>query len=429
MNTKLIKRQILNKILRLLSNNRILIIVGARQVGKTSLLHLIKEKLNQKTILSLNAEKASDQMHLVDFESFSYYLKNHNAFTKEAIIFIDEFQKISHPTKLLKLIYDELPQIKIIATGSSSLEIYNHLSEESLAGRKRIINLFALSFSEFLSFRYSEQKTIWQNMLLHNNFKAPLEIYSAWNDFVVWGGYPKPSLITNEEERREELDEIYNAYLEKDVAGLLSKDEKPNFIKLTALLASQIGNLLNINELANTLNLARSTIERFLYLLQETFIIKLVPPFFTNKRKELTKMPKIYFFDTGLKNSIRHDFSSLDIRPDNGSLVENFVLIELLKYSKVWHEFFFWRTPHGTETDFILKHDQNLFPIEVKYKFFKKPIVPSGLKAFINNYHSQIKAAFVLTKDFYAQTKYNDVTVYFLPAVLTTKIFDLIKNT
>ena len=125
--------------------------------------------------------------------------------------------------------------------------------------------------------------------------------------------------------------------------------------------------------------------------------------------------------DTGLRNFIKRDFSNLDLRSDNGQLVENFVFLELLKHSKVWHEFFFWRTPYGAETDFVIKHNQDLFPIEVKYQSIKKPIVPSGLKAFINHYKP--KQGFVLTKNFYAQVKYQETKIIFLPAFLTSKIF------
>jgi hypothetical protein len=136
---------------------------------------------------------------------------------------------------------------------------------------------------------------------------------------------------------------------------------------------------------------------------------------------------KPIFVNTISERQYEPDFSDLELRSDNGALVENFVFTELLKYLKVWHELFFWRTPQGTETDFILKRDKNLFPIEVKYKLFKKPIVPSGLKSFINNYQANIKTAFVLTKDFSAQIEFNGITVNFLPVPITAKIFDFIK--
>jgi len=425
MNIKLINREIMAKISRQLKTNQILILIGPRQTGKTSILSLIKNKIAIKSnipILSLNVEKSSDILHLDNFSSFIAYLRIHNIHDKQAIVFIDEFQKMNHPTKLLKLVYDELPLIKIIATGSSSLEIFARLSEESMAGRKRIIPVLPLSFSEFLLFRYPNILPLWQNLQKTNAPESILpEIMSAWQDFVVYGGYPRVALITTQESRIEELEEIYNAYLQKDIAGILQKDKKIAFTKLVILLSSQNGQLLNINELSNTLSLARSTIERFLFVLQETFIIKLVNPYFTNKRKEITKMPKIYFIDIGMRNFIKQDFSDLDLRSDNGQLVENFVLSELLKYSKVWHKFFFWRTPSGAETDFVIKRDQILFPIEVKFKSFKKPIVPSGLKAFINHY--QPKQGFVLTKNFSAKTEYNGCKIIFLPAFLASKIF------
>lgn len=409
-------------------DNQALILIGPRQTGKTSILSLIKDKLTKQNalILSLNAEKSNDILHLDSFSSFISFLKTYNAHNKKAFVFIDELQKMNHPTKLLKLIYDELPLTKIIATGSSSLEIFDRLSEESLAGRKRIFYVYPLSFAEFLLFRYPNIFPQWQNMEKTKTTQIILpEIVSAWHDFAVCGGYPRPSLAMEQEIRIEELEEIYNSYLQKDIAGILRKDEKAAFAKFVILLSAQNGQLLNINELSNTLSLARSTIQRFIFILQETFIIKLINPYFTNKRKEITKMPKIYFIDAGMRNFVKRDFSDLDLRPDNGQLIENFVLTELLKHSQVWHEFFFWRTPSGSETDFIIKRNQDLFPVEVKYQTFKKPIVPSGMKAFINLYKP--KQGFVLTKNFYSQTEYKGAEITFLPAFLAVKIFQYIN--
>ena len=193
---------------------------------------------------------------------------------------------------------------------------------------------------------------------------------SAWQDFVVYGGYPRVALITTQESRIEELEEIYNAYLQKDIAGILQKDKKIAFTKLVILLSSQNGQLLNINELSNTLSLARSTIERFLFVLQETFIIKLVNPYFTNKRKEITKMPKIYFYDTGIRNAVIANFNPLNIRNDKGQLWENFLLIERLKkqsYTPIYANNFFWRTWSGKEVNFIEERDGKLFGYEFKW--------------------------------------------------------------
>ncbi len=430
MNVKLFKRRILSKISKHFNDRQALILIGARQVGKTSLLSLIKDKIeknNKKTsFLFLNAENSEDLLHLENFSTFKQYLKANNAHNKKVVIFIDEFQRMNHPTKLLKLIYDEFPDIKLICTGSSSLDIYSRLSEESLSGRKHLINIYSLAFSEFLNFRYPGISPLFKTIANDKSLNNLLpEINQAWNDYIIWGGYPRIAITEDTEARHEELKEIYNSYLQKDVAGILNKDEKITFIKLVIILSSQNGQMLNINELSNTLTVSRSTIERFLFILEETFIIKILRPFSRNKRKEITKTPKFYFLDTGLRNSIKNDFSNIELRADNGELAENYVFTELLKTAKAWHEFYFWRTPHGAETDFIIRFNNLLFPIEVKFKNLKKAIVPTGLKAFINNYHPE--QAFVLTKNFSESTKYNNTKVIFLPIPLASKIFSYIK--
>jgi len=425
----LLKRAILSKITKQLDNNLVLILIGARQTGKTHLLKLLEKHLQShypdNQLLYLNLEDEDLLLQIADYKSFLNFLKLRGIDgDKKAFILLDEFQKISQPTKLLKLIYDNHPHLKIIATGSSSLDIYKTMNSESMAGRKRIFNIYSLSFSEFLSWQYPDLSQMWSRAVKQNldisasapDFKLPFQ------EFAIFGSYPRMTLSKTEEEKQEELKEIYNAYLQKDIAGILPLADRLNYNRLISVLSSQIGNLLNINELSNTLNCGRSTIERFLFILENTFVIKQIPSYYTNKRKEITKMPKIYFLDAGLRNFVQKNFAELAIRPDAGSLVENAVFLELLKNSKVWHHLYFWRTAQGTEVDFVIAKDEKLFPIEVKFQPFKKPIVPSGLKAFINIYHPQ--KGFVLTKDFFATVKYNNCQVSFLPVFLTAKVID-----
>lgn len=425
----LLKRAILSKVIKQLDNNLILILIGARQTGKTHLLKLLEKhlKLNysDNKLLYLNLEDEDLLLQIADYKSFLNFLKSRGINSdKKAFILLDEFQKLNQPTKLLKLIYDNHPQLKIIATGSSSLDIYKTMNSESMAGRKRIFDIYSLSFAEFLFWQYPDLEEIWQRIIKQNinSSQITIDFKLPFQEFTIFGGYPRMTLSGTEEEKREELKEIYNAYLQKDIAGILPLADRLNYNRLLSLLSSQIGNLLNVNELSNTLTCGRSAIERFLFILENTFIIKQVPPYYTNKRKEITKMPKIYFLDTGLRNFIQKNFSELTIRPDAGALVENAVFLELLKNSKVWHNIYFWRTAQGTEVDFIIAKDKKLFPIEVKFQSFKKPIVPSGLKAFINIYHPQ--QGFVLTKDFSATAKYNDCQVFFFPALLTARVID-----
>lgn len=431
---KIINRDILSLVRDQLENDLALILIGARQVGKTTILRYLEKKLLQlypkSKILYFNLENEDLLLHFIDYKSLVVYLKTKgvvlNNNQNKTFLLLDEFQKMPHPTKLLKLLYDEHPSLKVIATGSSSLDIYKKMREESMAGRKRIFEIFPLSFREFLRFQNSEKEKEFMRVTPEtatgNIFRS--EFLPHFNNYLIFGGYPRIALADKINEKEFLLNEIYNAYIQKDIQGILHLTNSTTYTKLVILLASQIGNLLSKNEVANTLGLKLSELEHYLFVLENTFIIKLLPPYFINKRKEITKMPKIYFLDNGLRNWAVRNFANPDLRQDIGQLAENFVFTELQKYLPINCQLFFWRTRQKAETDFILKRDEQLFPIEAKYKSFTRPIIPSGLKAFINNYHP--KTAFALTKNFNFQTEFNGTTVYFLPLVFAVKIFEII---
>lgn len=417
---EILTRELLPAIVQQLDNNLVIILTGARQVGKTFILKLLTQHLTAKQhgvkILSLNLEDTEQLDKITSFKDFKTFLKLQGVGENEKVfIFLDEFQKLPQATKFLKLIYDELPNIKVVATGSSSLDIYKALRAESMAGRKRVFNVWPLSFLEFLNFRYPALKPIWERII--NQKLDPTTIIQDFiapaDEFIVWGGYPRVVLSNKQDDKQEGIKEIYNAYVQKDVASILKMEDAANYNKMVVLLSAQIGGLLNINELSNTLNCARSTIERYLFVLENTFIVKQLPPFHTNKRKEITKMHKIYFWDTGMRNYSQKNFTSADSRADSGQVIENAVFVELLKNLRVGQELYFWRTPQGTEVDFILMENQASAPIEVKHQSFKQPTIPSGMKAFIDTYNS--KKGFVLTKDFFATTQYKDCQITFLP--------------
>lgn len=237
-----------------------------------------------------------------------------------------------------------------------------------------------------------------------------------WEEFVLFGGYPKPSLKENRSIRAELLAEIRDQYVRRDVRDILNIENVPGFNLLLGLLAAQIGNLVNINELALSSRLNRQTLNKYLFLLQETFIIKLLLPHYRNPRQELIKMPKIYFWDTGLRNILlsQRVGDSLTLRPDKGALAENVLWHELNSYG---YELKFWRTKTQAEVDFVLTlPDIDPIPIEVKYQSFNRPTIPSGLESFIKKYHP--RHGLVMTRDFLGQTKYDKTLVCFAPLML-----------
>jgi len=293
-----IERTILNTIKNRFEKERIIILVGSRQVGKTFIAKKIFTDIHINQKIFLNCEDPRQLANFENIETFIKYLDfNSMDISKQTFIVIDEFQYIKNATKLLKIIYDLYENVKILATGSSSIEIQRHM-KESLTGRKKIYNVYSLSFDEFINFEDKSKK--YSNISLEN--ATPQNINSINSTFLYkylyYGGYPRITAeLSTDEEKKEELNEIYTSYLQKDIKSLISGENIIAYNNLLKCIASQIGNLININELSNTTGLTRRQVENYLTILQETFIIKMLPPFYSNKRKEISKMPKLFFSD------------------------------------------------------------------------------------------------------------------------------------
>lgn len=426
-------RAILSDIIKQLDNDLVLILIGARQSGKTYILKLlieyIKKNHPENKTLYFDLEKPDILDNFLDYKTILNFLSAHGVKEEKTnYILLDEFQKMPAPTKTLKIIHDHYPFLKIIATGSSSLDIHKKLREESMVGRKMVFAVFPLSFEEYLDFAKPEDCEIFKRIIEKDIDASAVkqEFISNMEEYLIWGSYPKAVLSKSNEEKIQKLDEIYQSYLNKDVVGFLSIEDAVPVNNLVSLLSVQTGNLFNHNEIAKIVGVSRYVLNKYIFVLENTFIIKRLLPFHTNKQKEVIKMPKIYFIDTGLRNFAVKNFNSFAKRQDAGLLAENFVFLELLKHKKITDEIRFWRTPYKTEVDFVILGEVGkIIPVEVKYKSFEKPILPSGLKAFINAYSP--KQAFVLTKDYYAESKYGGCKTRFLPVFLTAKIFKTIN--
>jgi len=430
MNNKIKNRYILQQIIAQLDNDLVIILVGARQVGKTFLVkNLIIQHLSEKypttKHLYFDLEKPDTLAHFVGYDTIVSYLTGQGIDPKISnFIIIDEFQKMSDPTKTLKILHDHFPLLKIIATGSAALDIYQKLRAESLAGRKRVFSVFTLDFMEYLNFTDNLNLSDTYARLLADETIQPTsflaELNPAWENFVIWGGYPRAALLPSDAERQATLAEIYQAYTERDIAGILKESDTIPFTKMVGLLAVQVGNIFNLNEIAKMLGVSRFKLEKYLFVLEKTFIIRLVPPFFTNRQKEIIKMPKLFFLDNGLRNWAVKNFGALDLRSDNGRLMENAVFAELLKHLPLGAEINFWRTPQGAEVDFVLTAGAKIVPVEVKFQNLEKASVPSGLKAFIERYEP--KTALVLSKNFFGEMEYKNCVIKFLPAFMAARV-------
>lgn len=388
-NKKIVEREIFLEIAKHLKKQEITLITGARQVGKTVLLSQIKKwlidagKINSQNIYYFNLDIVKDWEFFQDQSKLIDFIKEQSR-KQKIYLLIDEAQKAPDSSRFFKGIYDSNLNAKLVLTGSSSLEIKNKI-QESLAGRKKVFNISSFSFAEFLKVKDEKLSEILKNSREKLSEISKQKFISFYKEYAVWGGYPRVVFSDSIQEKIEILADIYSSYIEKDIIGLMEIKNRLGFSNLVKLLAGQTGQLVNINELSSSLNLDRDTIERYIHILKETFIISPLLPYYKNSRQEIIKQNKIYFNDTGIRNYAMEDFSALEDRNDGGSLLENAVFRELRDSLKLFQKIRFWRSKNGVETDFVLIEKDKLMPIEVKLN--KKDLdIPSGLRSFIEKY-------------------------------------------
>jgi len=408
----LVKRQIFSEIAKHLQSPEITVIIGPRQVGKTTLLfqlkdYLIKKGYPETKIFVFNLDVITELDLFSSQQKFINFLKERVG-KEKLFIFIDEAQRIENAGIFFKGIYDLKLPVKLVLTGSSSLEIKAKI-HESLTGRKRVFNLYPFTFAEYFSARDTTlSKLISQKEISSYSREQIMEHLLI---FLNWGGYPKVALETNISEKQQILKEIFSSYIEKDIIGFLKIKNHSAFTNLVALLSSQIGQLVNTNELSQSLKIERKTIEKYLEILEKTFIIKWIPPFFKNPRKELTKMPKIYFLDAGLRNSALKSFREIETRPDKGALLENFIFSEILKQTDI--QIHFWRTKEKAEVDFVLTNYVGIIlPIEIKATFLNSPKISRSFRSFITRY--QPKQAIIVNLSFQGKLKLGKTQIIFV---------------
>jgi len=423
-----IPRALLNEIIRYIDRREIISIKGPRQSGKTTLLKMLKDFLiNEKNI---------DEDHIIyltfeDNEILYKFSENPKDFIRKYItdskryyFLIDEAQYCKDLGKKLKLIYDLFENIKIIITGSSSLELKNETARY-LVGRLLEFELYPLNFYEFLL--YNDQKIAriykeWNekviNLLINSSdfeIKKDVDIYindllRYLNEYIKFGGYPAIVTAESEKEKIFLLKNLVNTYLDKDVVSFLNIRDTIKFRRLITALASLNGSLINITQLANEINSYFKEIIDLLDILEQTYIIRRIRPFHKNLVTELKKENKIYFIDTGLRNYLINNFNDIEIRNDSGTLIENFILNELYQYGKIN----FWRTKNKAEVDFIFE-GKEIIPTEVKFSNIKRDILTRSLYYFIRNYNSRF--SIVVTKNYWGERIINNSKIKYIPLV------------
>ena len=374
-----LREKYINQIERGLQTTSIVLLIGARQVGKT---HLMNSYQYNGAKLFLNGQDPEVAELFQKLSTIETYLQVHLNTEMVGLLLLDEFQFINGISTILKLLTDKYPSLKIICSGSSSLDILQQV-EESLAGRVRVIEVFSLSFEEFLGISDTKLLNLYNACTEKTEHSALTEpLLKKMNEYLTFGGYPRMALQSDLDEKTAVLNDIYKTYLMKDNRNYVKNEHTVGFNKMLRILAAQVGSLLNINELCREAGLPYKKCEEYLYLLEQMYVVKLIEPYFTNKRKTISKMKKIYFTDIGLINIVLSDFSSIELRHDNGALFENFVLLELLKNKKPATTINYYRTTDGVEVDFVVNDMQQKTAIECKYKKLTVPVGTRALTAF-----------------------------------------------
>ena len=370
-----------------LSKKEFTILIGPRQIGKSTMLKQMHDDLQLKgeSVYFLNLDR-KDILDDLNLNPENIFKSCPLEIGKKIIVFIDEIQYLDDATTFLKLLFDEYsPRLKIVATGSSAFYIDKQFTD-SLVGRKKIFQMGTLDFQEFLHFKNRDDLAQEVSKMKSKKIARSINESLLWaymDEFINYGGYPAVVLENNFDEKIEILREIRDSYIKRDLLESGVTDQT-KFYRMLMLLASQSGNMLNISEISNTLRLTAATVEQYLYVLQKCFHITLVKPYYSNMRKELTKMPKVYINDLGLRNILINYFAPIEQRADKGMILENFcfrVLIENYEQDQIKY----WRTSDGNEVDFIVETQYNK-GIAIEVKFNEQEARLSKFKKFIENY-------------------------------------------
>lgn len=329
-----------------IGKGKVLLLIGPRQVGKTTLLkNILTSVSTEKKVQFWNCDESDVRQFLSEANS----AKLKSFVGNSDFIVIDEAQRVKDIGLTIKLLHDSFPNVQLAVTGSSSLDLSNSINEP-LTGRKFEYNLFPFSTNELV------------------NHTSMLEEMRLLKNRLVYGFYP--DVVNNPGEEKEILTNIVNSYLYKDVFEFQDIRKSSVIEKLVQALALQVGSEVSFNEMGNLLGIDTVTVQRYVDLLEKAYVIFHIRSFSRNVRNELKKSIKIYFYDNGVRNSVISNFSPVDLRSDIGALWENFLISERIKnnaYHNKHAKYYFWRTTQKQEIDFIEEVEQNLFAYEFKY--------------------------------------------------------------
>ena len=353
----IIHRKLEETVMGKIGTNKVILILGTRRVGKTYLINRVCERATGKKLL-LNAEDF-DVQEVLKKRTVANYQRLIN---DTALLIIDEAQAIPEIGSILKLIIDSHPNLTIIATGSSSLDLVN-TTGEPLTGRQYSYNLYPIAQLE-----------------LGTN---PINIQADLEERLILGSYPEIFQLKNRKEKEFYLRELIMSYLLKDILSYSGIRQSHKLMDLLRLIAYQIGSEVSYNEISNQLGINKVTVENYLDLLQKVFILFKLPSYSTNQRKEISKGVKWYFYDNGIRNAVINDFRPISTRNDIGMLWENYVISERVKfnaYNQTGSQLYFWRNYLQREIDLIEVKDNRIYAYEIKYGKESKVKIPLAFK-------------------------------------------------
>lgn len=376
-------RKCLNNIKKYLHTRDIIVIHGARQTGKTTLLRLIMQELPERDTGYFDLEDSRlREIFEGGAEMVEQYIRQKGLFKDQKLFYIviDEVQYLSNPSSLLKILHDHFPQFKVIASGSSSFNIKKKF-KDTLVGRTVDFELHPLDFEEFLTFK---EKDISLNVPITVNALVE-ELDILYREYTLYGGYPKIVLTPEIDKKETYLQQIIDTYINNDIRDIGNIRHVDKFNKLVRILASQSGELLNVSELSNTTKISRQSVEEYLFILENTYIIRMLQPFSKNIRSELFKTPKVFFLDTGIMSMLRQKALPVEV---SGEMFETAILSDMVKDINK-KSLFFWRTQDKKEIDFVVQDNSSLTAIEAKLNATKCSLTP--MRYFDNFYTPNLK--------------------------------------
>lgn len=360
----MIQRILQKELAKRLFQGKAIVVLGARQTGKTTLMNMILKDYEPFVFLNCDESHVRNQLENTNLNELKRIIGN------KKLVFVDEAQRVKNIGLVLKLITDQLPEVQLLVSGSSALELANEINEP-LTGRKWEYRLFPISWEE-----------------LSNNI-GYLDALTQLEQRLLYGMYP--DVINRPGDEEEVLYELHDSYLYKDLLAYEGIRRPELLEKLLRALAFQVGNEVSYNELAQLLQADKNTVNRYIDLLEKVYVVFRLPAFSRNMRKEISKGQKIYFYDTGIRNAVISNFTPVNLRTDRGAIWENFLISErkkMLYYHRIRKNHYFWRTTNQQEVDLIEEGDGSLTAYEFKWNPNTRVRIP---KSFQENYQVSVE--------------------------------------